>query len=341
MNQARANDQSSWIVSPVFDLFFFINIWWIIVAFWPQWELKDTQDTTLTFWQVYFITTPHRWITLFLVATDPDRRGDRSKWFVVMAIGFAAFIGLVWGIQGKSLVCLAAIDFVWNAWHFGAQHGGILRIYSRKSDNGHRWLELNSLRIFVTYVFLRTGGAFLGWLELRPQMTSAILILDLVVAALPASLVVMELFSSPHKKPGKVLYLLSVFAMYTAVLIACRSGNLQFLIPLTVASAGFHSVEYMAILTYYARRRKDHGTPALFQTMAKYWLRFMAVFMLFVGFLAVYFDSAGWQWFAAANLWAAYLHYGYDGMIWKLRRSETAQSLGVDRSANRSATTAG
>jgi hypothetical protein len=30
-----------------------------------------------------------------------------------------------------------------------------------------------------------------------------------------------------------------------------------------------------------------------------------------------------------ANIWAAFLHYAYDGMIWKLRRPETAKALGA------------
>ena len=33
-----------------------------------------------------------------------------------------------------------------------------------------------------------------------------------------------------------------------------------------------------------------------------------------------------WQ---GLNLWAAFVHYAYDGMIWKLRRPETAAALGV------------
>jgi hypothetical protein len=33
-----------------------------------------------------------------------------------------------------------------------------------------------------------------------------------------------------------------------------------------------------------------------------------------------------WQ---GLNLWAAFVHYAFDGMIWKLRRPETAAALGV------------
>jgi hypothetical protein len=30
-----------------------------------------------------------------------------------------------------------------------------------------------------------------------------------------------------------------------------------------------------------------------------------------------------------ANLWMGLVHYAYDGMIWKLRRPDTAKALGV------------
>ena len=40
-----------------------------------------------------------------------------------------------------------------------------------------------------------------------------------------------------------------------------------------------------------------------------------------------------WQ---GMNLWAAFVHYAFDGMIWKLRRPETAAALGVSGPVNRS-----
>jgi hypothetical protein len=33
------------------------------------------------------------------------------------------------------------------------------------------------------------------------------------------------------------------------------------------------------------------------------------------------------------NLWAAMVHYAFDGMIWKLRRPETARVLGARAAA--------
>ena len=40
-------------------------------------------------------------------------------------------------------------------------------------------------------------------------------------------------------------------------------------------------------------------------------------------------DSGAVVFWQGPNLWAALVHYAYDGMIWKLRRPETARALGV------------
>lgn len=76
-----------------------------------------------------FLTTPHRWITLILVATDPDRRGGRSWLFVSIAL-IALVVVLGEYIWTGRFWCLAVIDYVWNYWHYD-QHGGVFRMYSR------------------------------------------------------------------------------------------------------------------------------------------------------------------------------------------------------------------
>ena len=66
-----AEQRSPWLVSPAFDLAFFANVAWVL-AFLPGF-LSAERAPHIEFWQVYFLTTPHRWITLVLVAADPDR----------------------------------------------------------------------------------------------------------------------------------------------------------------------------------------------------------------------------------------------------------------------------
>lgn len=323
---------SRWIVSPVTDCCFFSNIWWVAILLWPIAASDLSQDSPISFWQIYFVTTPHRWITLLLVATDPDRRQNRTSRFVWIAIVATLVVAMcTWWESGLS--CLATIDFIWNAWHFGSQHAGILRIYSRKSGGGRPVFESYGIRLFVAYVALRTASQLNGWLEASGQLAAVIGGVDLAVLAIPLLMIITEIVDGVRKKPGKVTYLISVYLVYSLTLLAIREQALRWLIPLSVASAGFHSIEYFAIVSYYAHRRKNTGSEAFFRVLANHWAQFLAIYLVLAGAIASYSDRLDVKirdWYLMANIWAAYLHYAYDGMIWKLRRSETARSLGAE-----------
>src|SRR5437899_982418 len=106
---------AGWIVSPAFDLLFLANLPWLL-ALLPGFVAAEGTPH-IAFWQLYFLTTPHRWITLFLVALDPDRREGRSGRFVALAL-----LGLV-TVAGVKLApggfgCLLLVDYLSNCWHF-------------------------------------------------------------------------------------------------------------------------------------------------------------------------------------------------------------------------------
>jgi hypothetical protein len=335
--EAPAPPAPRWLVSPLFDLLFVANVGWLVVLL-SGWGATVVDAPPMEFWQIYFITTPHRWITLVLVATDDDRRAGRSRLFLGIAV-FAAVVVLgVRQITG-AFFCLAVIDVIWNAWHFASQHGGIVRMYARLGGGGRRRLENFAIRGLALYVILRLLGWTTGWTEESPNAAAAVRILDLVVLVPPAVLLALELFDRPARRLGKVFYLASVIGIYTSTLFAVRANASSMVLALTVAGAMFHAVEYLAIVTYYARRRRDQGSPAAFQTMARHWGRVLAFYILLLGALGVLLDGDSnrtWlgmnlkETWLGLNLWAAFLHYTYDGMIWKLRRPDTAKVLGVE-----------
>jgi hypothetical protein len=74
------------------------------------------------------------------------------------------------------------------------------------------------------------------------------------------------------------------------------------------------------------------GSDGLFRRVAKQWLAVFAVYLVVLGLVGVWAgEGGGWvmRVWLAVNLWAAFLHYTYDGFIWKLRKPETAKALGV------------
>ena len=61
--------------------------------------------------------------------------------------------------------------------------------------------------------------------------------------------------------------------------------------------------------------------------MAGNWLRILAIYMITLGLVSQYLDRNLKELYMGLNLWAAFLHYAFDGMIWKLRRQDTAKAL--------------
>ncbi|MEX0937283.1 MAG: hypothetical protein WDZ59_05430 [Pirellulales bacterium] len=333
--------QQKWLVSPLFDLLFLANIGWVL-AWLVSLGATTTERPHVEFWQVYFITTPHRWLTLVLVATDPDRRAGRTSLFLWMAVAAALIVLGTHQFTG-AFTCLAVADSLWNAWHFAAQHGGILRMYARLGGGGRRRLENTAIRLLVLYTLLRLVGWATGWTESYPAAQAALHTVDLLVLVPAIVLLVLELSRSPTQRAGKVAYLASVCTLYGALLLSVRNGYHGMVIPLAVAAAIFHAVEYLAVVTYYAWRRQEQGSAAPFQTMARHWLRVLGFFVVILGMLAVFMDGDSqrtWlglnlkETWLGLNLWAAFLHYAYDGMIWKLRRPATAKVLGVEVAGN-------
>jgi hypothetical protein len=315
----------------LFDLLFVANLGWLLLLL-PGFATGT--DTAIDFWQVYFLTLPHRWLTLVLVLTDEDRRaGQRS---LLLLLGVALAVGVV-GVQfgTGALLCLAMVDYVWNAWHFASQHAGVLRIYSRKVGGGVEWLERWGLRFFITYAALRAAGWSTGWLEVEESYRSVLLLVDSLCLALPVCLLLSNLVSFAPQRVGKLIYLSSVCSLYTGFLLSLQFGWSRLVVIFAAAGSMFHAVEYLAVVTHYAWRRRNVGGANLFRTLAHSWLIFLATYVLLLGWLGVWASDPANPWFLAwqgLNLWAAFVHYAFDGIIWKLRRPDTAAVLGATHS---------
>jgi hypothetical protein len=317
-----------WVVSAPFDLLFIANVCWPLLLL-PGFSSETS--TVVDFWQVYYLTLPHRWLTLFLVFVDKDRRADRTWLLVSMALVSAAVVaGAYWG--SGAFLCLGLVDYVWNGWHFASQHSGVLRIYSKKVDGGFEWLERWGLRGFVFYVIVRTSSSILWKLENDSTAIAIASAFDWIVLAIPIAILAANLRGWHTQRLPKLIYMFSVLSLYTGYLLASHFHWSRFILCIATAAALFHAIEYIAIVSHYADRRQRVGSQGLMRAIAGQWMLVLTVFVICLGTLGVWASSPTfgyetiWQGF---NLWAAFTHYALDGVIWRLRRPETAMALGA------------
>lgn len=308
----------NWLVDPWFDLFFIINVAWPLLLV-VQWSDGFQGRAGLQFWQVYFVTTPHRWITLAIVFLDRQRFQQRPKvfvaWLAIIVAGCAAV-----QLSTGTLTCLLAVDYAWNAWHFAAQHHGIYRIYCRLTDTAAGWpvfIERWVLRLFLLYVTLRVAIATWSNSEWQPIFDVA----DWLVPAGPLALLLRDCVSFQRVSVGRLAYLLSISALYGSLLWAVHTRRPAVVLSLTTASAMFHAVEYLAIVTWSVQRRDELSRRSMgwLGMLASQWLIVLASYLMVLGSAAWFMDQMWTQAWLFLNVIAAFLHYTYDGLIWRHR----------------------
>jgi hypothetical protein len=322
---------SSWLVSPKFDLLFVSNLYWPLLILFAAvaYPLQQKVD----FWLIYLLIMPHRWITLVLVFGDHDRYAERSRAFLGLAVAMTLVV-IVNAVAIPTLTLLLIIDFFWNAWHFAAQHAGIARIYSRisaKPSNLAVNVEKYAIRAFAFYVFLRMGVPLMAaertqWLNWLDIATPYFTYLDWPMMACPIVVLAMAIAQWTELSIGRIMYLSSVLSLYSIALIALHFQDSilaenPFLIGSLMGITAFHSLEYLAIVTWsvdkrYAKPGVGSGPMTYF---AKRWVWFLVVFLGSVGIGAWLLDQNYKREWYLVNVLVSYLHYAYDGLIWKAR----------------------
>ncbi len=323
-----------WLVGAWFDLFFLANLGWpiaFLAALWflPTADANSSDGNYLSLFQIYFLSTPHRWITLVLVFCDSDRFWKEPVKFGGIGLGLVLLGLMLVGVAGvvpyaiSSLTLLMMIDYIWNAWHFAAQHAGISRIYGRVSRSDqtaeHGEFEKMALRTLVLWVFLRLAVHMAG---LSPYAEGVAWIAPWLpwidpLALVPCCVLLSREISSMQGGAwGRVGYIGSVIALYTGQLFTIRIGHTGWMTAFFFAGAVFHAVEYLAICNWSVQKR----TTGIWKYQITRTGIAVVVFMLGIG-LVNYFVNAqsvyAWQ---LVTLLVSFLHYAYDGIIWRAKK---------------------
>jgi len=316
--EQEANTRRGWLLGPWLDLFLVANIAWPLLLLVQLDEGFQSRDG-LQFWQVYFITTPHRWVTLLLVFLDRERFQARRGIFLIVAAGVVAICTGV-RLSTGTLTCLLAVDYIWNAWHFAAQHHGIYRIYGRLAEPGRfaglgLGLEKWALRMFLLYVIVRVAGATWSYTVLEQWLRRA----NWFVPLVPAGLLATDFVRTRGRALGGTIYLVSVCTLYLSLLVAVHASWPALVLSLATASALFHALEYLALVSWSVRERHAARQDRLGMLgyLASRWAMTLGVFLLVLGAGGWLMNSQLMETWLFVNVIVAFLHYAYDGLIWR------------------------
>ncbi|HEX5032841.1 MAG TPA: hypothetical protein VFW62_00045, partial [bacterium] len=228
----------------------------------------------------------------------------------------------------------------WTIYHTLMQKMGILRIYSRKAAYGSA--RLDKAMVFSWFAFLFFACAASPAIERRAAKLSSagrILknLLEPVFPFLPyvawlalafALIVTLLYLKTEWSARGrfhwpKNLFLLSILALYATFLYDFLVGYAVF---------GFsHAIEYLAFVYIFAGRKYRARAPSS-SWMAKAVNRQALSFGLFLVAMGLFFlpwrfiSKGTLQWYIVGS---SFLHFIYDGWIWKVRDPQVAKPLGI------------
>lgn len=342
---------SRWIVRPSIDLFFFA-FGWVPLFFVFSFVNKANPNGRWVPILIGFVLMTnfiHRNLTHLLVYGNPEEFEERKRTYILLPVilGIVTAFSVWYESRAqvspgwfKPYVFLLVATTLWNFYHAIMQKIGFLRIYSRKGNYGSPGLEkavvvswfawlvfaiANSPRIVGEISRLAASGRILASTIARLGPAVPILAWTALAVSLVLTLlyVRIEIRQGRDASLAKNFFLASTLLLYFSVFYDFLAGFVAF---------GFsHALEYIAFVDAYARRKYAGADPST-SWLARQFARTGAVMPIAGLVLIVVFLP--WKLFSPMTLgWyyvgSSFLHYLYDGWIWKLRRPKVGTPLGL------------
>ena len=351
---AASTPRSLAIISPVQDFLFFFLSAAVVLLVWFASSVLHVDGYTILAVVAVTSNGPHLVSTWTRVYFDPREWKARPVSLVVMPllVSVAVFtITIKLELFGQRLLNSAIL--YWATWHFVAQNWGILRIYQRKSGEPvtsfATKLERPLLLLVVLFTMahrIATGPRILFGVEVLypPIPRELVLTLLLPIGVLTGMLLASRLRerNAPWAKAAWIRF----------AFIAC--SFLGFFVPFQLitsddtsafaAAASWHGFQYLGMVRYYHRNTWRAGVDPQAKVISWLsqpgWARgalYVAMLLALAGAVygVIYALSlvTPWSFYTWAGIvWVSLTlsHYWMDGVIWKLRRSELAQRVGID-----------
>lgn len=341
------------IISPTKDFLFFFASTFVVLLVWFASAVLKVQGFHVLAAVAVASNGPHLVSTWTRVYFDPHEWRSRPVPTVVVPLGLFAFVLFAnWKLGALGPRLLNSAILYWATWHFVAQNWGLLRIYQRKSGEppASAAMALERPLLLLTVLFclahrLYTGPRVLFGVEILypPLPGAAVYGLLAPLAVLTVALLARRV--QERRAPW------AKAAWVRVAFLACSA--LGFVVPFLfikgddtsafAAAAAWHGFQYLGMVRHYnlnAWRGGVHARARLISWLSQpgwargvlYWALLMALAGGVYGVIFTLSLVTAWDFYTWAGVvWVSLTlsHYWVDGVIWKLRRPELAQRVGI------------
>lgn len=326
--------QARWLVSPVYDLTFFIGSCVLSLGFYALYAYLQTRGVQIggdSIIVTYFVFTalldhPHIFQTFSRMYADKVEFQRRRITYTWGLAGFVAFglLCVAWQIEAYLIVGAA----IYGTWHIMRQHWGFMRIYKNLNkdlaplDNHlDNWVFWTGMMSCFLYDYSDIQGPLIVYGHLTVEFPYVPPLLGLFGRGLFVTLLIGFAIRTIVKwRQGLPINLPKIL-----LLVACLGTHYWIFFitttPFLVAEAletAYHNVQYQGFIMHYQRKRFRE----IKWVVAK-WFGAALVYGLLVGTVEIYgllnYDWA--MWIFAPFAMIVVFHYYMDGMIWRTREA--------------------
>ena len=328
---AIAQPKNYWIKDPTFDLGY-LSFGWIPIYL--AFMIFENYFATILL-IVAATSFVHRHYTFALVYGQKEEFDKRKKAYILLPIAFLIIAYTFYKLNIFSILLAASI--IWLMFHTIAQKYGLTRIYSRKAGYGYGWLDKAIIYSWFVYLFFALGERnkalmsqyhegrtlikYLG--DYFPIFTMISYVALAVAIAITVMYVYVELKNWDKISIPKNIFVFSIMLLYAIFFQNLVIGFLVF---------GFsHAFEYIAFVNLFvnSKYKKRPDSRSFFARVTKKQWLYAGIFSVILVAISVAGTNINAYILGLYITGSSFLHFIYDGWIWKVSRPEVGKPLDI------------